>query len=473
MTRIKILFVFFVLSATSYAQSAWSLQQCIDYALTNNLSVKQSELSVEMNKVDVNQNAAALFPSLNGYANQNYYFGRSIDPYTNLYTNNQVSSNSFSLSSSMSLFEGFTLVNQLKQSKLNYMSSKMDLQKVKNDMALNVATVYLQVLYNKELLAVTDDQFKATQVQRNRTQRMEELGSMSKGNLLDMESQLAADEVRLITAQAAYDQSILSLKQLLELDTVKDFSIIVPELSVPKMDAAYGNSDAIYQTALMNQPDIKSYEYKLGSAEKGVSIAKGGMFPRLSIGGNVSTTYSTSSRQVKNYTTLNEIAPTGFTSQGDTVYTIYDQQIPNFEDIPFKDQWNNNLNKAIGFTLNVPIFNGWTTTSNIRRAKINLRQTQLGFEQTKKSMYKSIELAVSDATSAYQKFISGEKNVSAQEQSMNFNQQRYDVGLISTYDFLIAKNNYARAKSDLLQAKFDYIFRLKVLDFYMGKPLSF
>ena len=473
MTRIKILFTLFVLSANSYAQSAWSLQQCIDYALANNLSVKQSELAVELNKVDVNQNAAALFPSLNGYANQNYYFGRSIDPYTNLYTNNQVRSNSFSLSSSMSLFEGFTLMNLLKQSKLNYMSSRMDLQKVRNDMALNVATVYLQVLYNKELLAVTDDQFKATKVQRDRTKRMEELGSMSKGNLLDMESQLATDEVRLITAQAAYDQSILSLKQLLELDTLKDFSIIVPELSVPKMDAAYGNAEAIYQTALTNQPDIKSYEYKLGSAEKGVRIAKGGMYPRLSIGGNVSTTYSTSSRRVKDYTTLSEVTPTGFTSQGDTVFTIFDQQVPNFEDIPFNDQWNNNLNKAIGFTLNVPIFNGWATTSNIRRAKINLRQTQLGFEQTKKSMYKSIELAVSDATSAYQKYISGEKNVSAQEQSMNFNQQRYDVGLISTYDYLLAKNNYTRAKSDLLQAKFDYIFRLKVLDFYMGKPLSF
>jgi len=473
MTRINIFIAFFVLSVNSFAQSAWSLQQCIDYALTNNLSVKQSELAVELNKVDVSQNAATLFPTLNGFANNNYYFGRSIDPYTNLYTNNQVRSNSFSLSSTLSLFEGFTLVNLLKQSKLDYMSSRMDLQKVRNDMALNVATVYLQVLYNKELLAVTDDQFKTTKVQRDRTRRMEELGSMSKGNLLDMESQLALDEVRLITAQAAYDQSILSLKQLLELDTVTDFSIIVPELDVPKIEAAYADAQAIYLTALTNQPDIKSYEYKIGSAEKGVSIARGALYPRISMSGNVSTTYSTSSRRVKDYSTFSQVLPTGYTSQGDVVYTVYNEQIPNFEYIPFNNQFDNNLNKAIGFTLNVPIFNGWAASSNIRRAKINLKQTQLGYEQTKKSMYKSIELAVSDASAAYQKFVSGEKSVSAQEQSMNFNQQRYDVGLISTYDFLLAKNNYSRAKSDLLQAKFDYIFRLKVLDFYMGKPLSF
>jgi len=473
MTRIKILIAFIFLSAGSIAQTAWSVQQCIDYALANNLTVKQSELAVELNKTGVSQNAASLFPTLNGFANNNYYWGRSIDPYTNLYTNNEVRSNTFSLNTSVALFEGFTLVNTLKQSRLDYLSSRMDLQKVRNDMALNVATVYLQVLYNKELLAVTEDMFKTTKVQRDRTKRMEELGSMSKGNLLDMESQLAADEVRLITAQSAYDQSILSLKQLLELDTVSDFSIIVPELPVPKIDIAYSDAQAIYLTALTNQPDIKSYELKIGSAEKGLSIAKGAMFPRLSMNGSMGTSISTSNRRIRDYSTFTDVVPTGYTSSLDTVYTVYNELIPNLENTPFNDQFDNNLNKTIGLSLSVPIFNGMIVNSNIRRAKINLRQTQLGFEMTKKSMYKSIELAVADANAAYQKFISGEKNVAAQQQSMNFNQQRYDGGLISTYDFLIAKNNFTRAKSDLLQAKFDYIFRLKVLDFYMGKPLSF
>lgn len=473
MTRICILLSFLILSAESYSQQGWSLQQCIDYALANNLSVKQSELNVELNKVGVNQSAAQLFPSLNGFANHNYYYGRSIDPYTNQFTQNQVRSNSFSLSSSLSLFEGFTLINTLKQSKLNYMSSKYDLQKVKNDMALNVATVYLQVLYNKELLAVTADLFDATKVQRDRTRRMEELGSMSKGNLLDMESQFAADEVRLITAQAAYDQSMLTLKQLLELDTVNEFSILVPELPAPKMEAGYSDARAIYLTALSNQPDIASYQYKVHSAEKGLSIARGGRYPRLSMSGSLSTTYSTSSQRFKSSSIVNPTPIIGYTSQFDTVYSLFPESQATFENTPFNDQLNDNLNKSIGFSLNVPLFNGLAVHSNIKRAKLNLRMTELGFEQTKKAMYKSIEQAVTDASAAYQKYVAGEKNVSAQEQSMNYNQQRYDVGLISTYDYLIAKNNYTKAKSDLLQAKFDYIFRLKVLDFYMGKSLSF
>lgn len=473
MTQIRILLLLFFACANGFAQQSWSLQQCIDYALEHNLSVKQSELNVELNQTGVNQSAASLFPSLNGFASNNYYFGRSIDPYTNQFTQNQVRSNSFSLSSSLSLFEGFTLINTLKQSKLNYMSSKLDLQKVKNDMALNVATVYLQVLYNRELLAVTSDQFDATKLQRDRTKRMEELGSMSKGNLLDMESQLASDEVRLITAQSQYDQSMLSLKQLLELDTVADFSIQVPELPAPKMEAGYSDAQAIYLNALTNQPDIKSYEYKVHSAEKGLSIARGALFPRLSMSGSLSTTYSTSSQRLKSFSVSDPAPIVGYTSQFDTVYSLFPEYLYSYEDNPIRNQLDENLNKSIGFSLSVPLFNGLATHAGIKRAKLNLRSTQLGFEQTKKNMFKSIEQAVSDASAAYQRFVAGEKNVSAQQQSMNMNQQKFDVGLISTYDYLLAKNNFTKAKSDLLQAKFDYIFRLKVLDFYMGKSLSF
>ncbi|MCX6275693.1 MAG: TolC family protein [Bacteroidetes bacterium] len=476
MTQIRIFFFLLVLSGASYGQTSWTLQQCIDYALANNLSVKQSELGVELTKTGVNQSTATLFPSLNGFASNNYYFGRSIDPYTNQFTENQVRSNSFSLSSSLSLFEGFTLINSLKQSKLNYMSSKYDLVKVKNDMALNVATVYLQVLYNKELLAITTDQVDATKLQRNRMKRMEELGSASKGNLLDMESQLAADELRLITAQSAYNQSMLSLKQLLELDTVADFRIVVPEFPAPLMEAGYSDVQAIYLSALSNQPDVKSYEYKVLSAEKGLSIAKGAVYPRLSMSGNIGTSFSNSSQRVKGYnTSIGGFPLIGYTADTVAVYSSYPETsvTPILENTPFNDQLDANLSKSIGFSLAIPLFNAWSTHSNIKRARINLQQTQLGFEQTKKGMYKSIEQAVADAGAAYQKFVAGEKNVSAQQQSMNMNQQKYDVGLISTYDYLLAKNNFTKAKSDLLQAKFDYIFRVKVLDFYMGKSLSF
>ena len=305
---------------------------------------------------------------------------------------------------------------------------------------------------------------------------MEELGSASKGNLLDMESQLAADELRLVSAQSAYSQSMLSLKQMLELDTVSDFSIVSPELPAPGMDKSYSDVQAIYQYALNNQPDVKSYEYKVRSAEKGVSIAKGAIYPRLSMSGNIGTSYSTSSQRLKGYnTTLGGYPLIGYTADTVAVYSAFPETSVTqlFENTPFSDQLDANLSKSIGFNLAIPIFNGWATHSNVKRARISLEQAQLGFEQVKKGMYKSIEQAVSDAASAYQRYQAGDKNVSAQQESMNMNQQKYDVGLISTYDYLIAKNNLSKAKSDLLQAKFDFIFRLKVLDFYMGKSLSF
>jgi len=451
---------------------SYTLQQCIDYALEHNLTIKQSELNVELSKIGVNQSTMNLFPNLNGFASNNYYYGRSIDPNTNAFTTDQVRSNSFSLSSSMSLFEGFQLQNTLKQSKLNYMASRYDLQKIRNDIALNVATFYLQVLYNQELLKVTRDQKDATTVQRNRTERLFEAGSLSKGNLLDMESQLASDEVRLITAQAQYDQAMLSLKQLLELDTARNFSIVEPVIESPQMNSSYSDVNAIYLTALTNQPDIKSYEYRVKGAEKGLSIARGAISPRLSLTGSLSTAYTTSKQKIIGYVS-GEPQIIGFVLDTIPVYSSYGSETPVFGKTAFNDQLSDNLSKSVGFNLTVPLFNNWTTHNGIKRAKINLEQSQLNLLTAQKSLLKSIQQAVADAAASYQKLIAGKKSVDALTESVNYNEQKYNLGLISTYDFLLAKNNLAKAQADLLQAKYDYIFRLKVLDFYQGKSLTF
>jgi outer membrane protein len=457
------------MSATADAQPM-TLQQCIDYALAHNITIQQAALGEDLAKVGVNQSTMNLFPNLNGFASNNYYYGRSIDPNTNTFTTDQVRSNSFSLSSSVSLFEGFSLQNTLKQSKLNYMASRYDLQKVKNDVALNVVTFYLQVLYNQELLNVTKSQRDATLLQRDRTNRMFEAGALSKGNQLDMESQLAQDDVRLIQSQSQYDQAVLSLKQLLEMDTVKDFSIAVPVVDAPQMNASYSDVNGIYTTALSNQPDIKSYEYRVRSAEKGVSIARGGLWPRLSGNGSLSTTYTTSKQDV-NYT-LGPPEVVGFTQDSMPVYSLFSTDA-SFSKTPFNDQLDENLNKTVGFSLSIPIFNGWAAHNGIKRAKINLEQSRLNLLTGQKGLLKSIQQAVADAQSADRRMIAGQKSVAALTESMNYNEQKYNLGLISTYDYLLSKNNLARSQADLLQAKYDYIFRLKVIDFYLGKPLTF
>ncbi|TAH42790.1 MAG: TolC family protein [Bacteroidetes bacterium] len=468
--------IFFCLSfpLVVFSQNPWTLQQCIDHALENNIQIRQTELSTELNKEYKSQSLANLFPSLNGSASQNYFYGRSIDPFTNSFTTSQVRSNSFSLGSSVSLFEGFQLQNSLRQSQLNYLSSQFDLQKVRNDISLNVVTYYLQVLYNKELLASTNQQLEATRIQRDKISRMFELGSVSKGNLLDMEAQLASDELRLVQAQSSYDQSLLSLTQLLELSLDNGFAILDPMLNTPSLPADQLNTNTIYAAALNTQPDIQSYELRVKSAEKGLSIARGGRYPRLVLSGSLSTNFSTSSQDIVGY----DIQPpstifSGFTGSGDSVYTFVNNTKANFEQTPFRDQLDNNLGKSVGFSLQIPLFNGWSAKTNVARAKINLEQSKLNLDQTRKNLLKSVQQAVSDAYSAFKRHEAGQKSQQALTESFNFNQQRYDLGLISSYDYLLVKNNLAKAEADLLQAKYDFIFRLKILDFYQGKKLTF
>jgi len=470
-------FIFFFLlsSFISNAQTAWTLQQCVDYAVMHNLQVKQSELNTELTHNSYQESVASMFPSLNGNASQNYFYGRSIDPTTNGFTNERIRSNSFSLSSTVPLFEGLQLQNTLRQSKLNYESSQFELKKIQNDISLNVVTLYLQVLYNQDLLASADKQVEATQAQFNRTHRMEELGSASKGSLLDIEAQLAQDDSRRITAKAQLDQSMLSLKQLLELDSVENFSIVQPDAPVPEFIAAQYNANSIYQEALKNQPDIRSQELKVKSAERGLSIARGGIYPRLYLSGALSTNYSSEALGL-DYTIIQPAGYvyTGYTSTNDSVFTLFPSSVqPVYKKSSFSDQINHNLGKSIGLSLQVPIFNGWNVRTNVKRAKIGLEEARLTQEITRKNLYKSIQQSVSDAQSSFQKYGAAQKNSAAQEQAYNYNQQRFDLGLISTFDYLTSKNNVTKAQADLLQARYDYIFRLKIIDFYLGKPFTF
>jgi outer membrane protein len=233
----------------------------------------------------------------------------------------------------------------------------------------------------------------------------------------------------------------------------------------------------IYAIALTNQPDIRSSEFKMMSAEKGLSVARGTRYPRLTFGGQLSTNYSSAQ---ENFTGVQVYGyelpvPIGLTnSTFDTVFSI-PQPLTRFiyEKKPFKDQFNDNLSKSVGFNLSIPIFNGWSAKTNIAHARINLQQSRLNHEATKKALYKSIQQAVADANTAYKKYLANDKSVQSLQESFSYNNQKYNLGLISSSDFLLSKNNLAKAQADLLQAKYDYIFRMKILDFYQGKSLAF
>ena len=469
LTRSNLIFFLFLIPVFSSAQKRWTLQECVDHALKNNIQIKQSELNLDLADANKDQSLAGMLPSLNGGANHNYYFGRSVDPTTYQFTTNEIRSSNFSLTSSLSIFEGFQLQNALKQSKLNYLSAQKDLEKIRNDISLNVVTFYLQILYNRDLVQQAQEQKEASKAQRDKLKEMESLGAASRGNLLDMEAQLASDELRLVNAQAQYDQAILSLAQLLELESVKDFSVDTLSFPAPLVDISSLNVSTIYEAALKTQPEIKSSEYKVESARKGLSIARGATYPRLSLSGSISSAYSSNGQRVTNLaldTTL-----IGFTQSLEPVYTL--DYVPTFQKTSFNDQLDENLSKSVGFNLVIPLFNGLQTRTGIRRAKIFLHQAQLNDETTRKSLFKSVQQAVNDAAAANNRFSAALKSSDALTQSYDFSKQKFDLGMLNSYDFLISKNNFEKSQADLLQAKYDLIFKLKILDFYQGKPLTF
>lgn len=454
----------------SAAQKVWTLRECVDHALKNNIQIKQAELNTDLADVTRDQSLFTMFPSLNAGASHSYYFGRSVDPTTYQFTTNEIRSSNFSFTSSLTIFEGFQLQNSLKQSKLNYLSSKFDLEKIRNDISLNVVTFYLQVLYNHDLLNQAKEQVDASKVQRDRLKEMENVGAASRGNFLDMEAQFATDELRLVNAQSQYDAAVLSLAQLLELTTVTGFSVDTLSFPVPVVDYSQLNVSSIYETALTTQPDIKSSEYKVESAGKGLSIARGATYPRLSLSGSISSAYSSSGlTPVFPWETFSY--PSGYTSSSDTVYSF--GSIPVYKQTPFNDQLDENISKSVGFNLVIPLFNGLQTRSGIRRAKIYLQQAQLNNESVRKSLFKSVQQAVNDVASANNRFSAAQKSADALSESYNFNKQKFDLGMLNSFDFLISKNNFNKSQADLLQAKYDLIFKIKILDFYMGKPLTF
>ncbi len=468
----------FLLSQSGMAQTSWSLQKCIDYALMNNITIKSTELNTQLANQRVTQSYAAFLPNVNGSASHYYDFGRTIDPFTNTFTTNRVMSDNFSVTTSVTLFAGFQLQNSLKQSKLDYLSSTYDLKKIANDISLNVVSDYLQVLFSMENVGVANHSLELIKKQQDNTKKLVDAGSLPRGSLLDINAQVANNELALINAQNNLDLSYLSLKQLLDLDSVKDFQIEKPKLTATPFAITANEVGNIYATAEKNQPEVISSDLKLRSSETGLAIARGARFPRLSLSGSYGTGYSDQREQLKSYTTTiipNPVIGYVSDSVGTPVRSYLPQAIGNpvYEKTPFKEQLTDNLNKTVGFNLSFPFFNNWNTKTNISRAKIAVLTAKYNNQQVRLSLKKSIEQAYYDASAAYKKYNATTTSVEALTEAFKYAQQKFDVGLITSYDFLAAKNNLDKSQSDLIQTKYDYIFKTKILDFYQGKTLTF
>lgn len=451
------------------AQNNWDIKSCIDYAVKHNIQIKQAEISNQINKNNYQQSKASVLPDLNFGASHTYNFGKTIDRFTNTFANTQVLSQNMGISSNVVLFGGFSQYNNIKANEFAYKGSVETLKQQQYDLTLNVVNLYLNVIFTDELSGIAKAQYKVTKEQLDRTQKLVEAGSLAKSVQFDIEAQLANEEVNVTTAENNYQLALLSLRQIMNLDSVGSFNVIKPNLEVEGQTALTDNVQLIYETALKNQPAIKAAEYNLFSSEKALATAQGRRAPTLSMNGSIGTGYSGLAKRVNGYNTVTDtlgIIP----SIGPLVY---DRQDPILENTPFADQYKDNVNKSFGFTLSIPLFNRLSTHTGVKNAKLTVLNAKYGQELAKQNLYKTIAQAYTSAKAALARYTANKKSVEASQASFNYADQKFNVGAISAFDYSQAKNRLLVAQSNLLQSKYDYILRLKVLDFYQGKDLTF
>lgn len=461
-----------VLYLYSYSQDKWSLEKCIDYAIKNNIQLKQQELNSSVSKNNERQSALSFLPSINANANHSINYGRKVDAFTNEFTTSKASSDNFSFVSSLTLFNGLKNINTYRQSQYNFLASIQDLEKAKNDLSLNIAASYLQILFNEELLAIAKSQSNVTKQQVDRYKLLFNEGSISKDKLLEIESQFASQNYQVVVSENQLNLSYLTLTQLLDIDSVQNFKIETPQLSAPDDITVMLNINQIYQQSLEKLPQIKSAEFKLKATERGYALAKGMISPTLSVNGSIGSGYSDAKKTIAG-ASITGYELSGYTDATGTMLNIYSPNVSyDYKTRAFQDQLKDNMNKSLYFSLNIPIFNGWQAGTNISNAKINLINSEYNLTTAKKQLFKDIQQAYADALASYNKYNAAKKSVDAIQESFEFTQKKYDVGMVNFVDYNVAVNNLTKAKSDLLQSKYEYIFKIKILDFYRGNPIK-
>ena len=470
--RPVILTAVFLLILCNYgnSQKIWTLEDCINYALENNLDINKQLFNVENNKLVLLQSGLNMLPNLNASGNNVWNFGQTIDQYTNSFATNTVRSNNFYISSNVTLYSGLQKLNTFKANQISLLASKFDLDVMKNNISLSVAGFYLDILFNRELLDIAQEQLRITTTQVERMQKLVDAGSAARGDLLNIEAQKASEELLVVEARNRLYISNLSLQQLIDLPVTPDFQVEKPALKAVQPPKEKITAEIIFEHAVKSRPEIKSAELRVELAQKRLAIARGYVQPTLSLNGSWGTGYSGAAMEVDPGVPADTIwKPVGLTQKMDTVYMP--QIFNDYRVKSFGDQLKTNNNQSVGFTLYIPIFNGWSGRTAINQAKIQKSQAELDLGITTRDLRKLIEQSYADAIAALQKYNASGDQVKARTEAFKYAQQKFDVGVMTAFDYNTSKKDLTKSESDLLQAKFDFIFKTTILDFYMGNPI--
>lgn len=474
--RIFIVVIFILLCFDSFCQEKrmLSLEECIDIAVENNLSVQTGQLSLQSSQVTLSQARAQRYPSINVSGNYGFNWGRGIDPTTNQFINQRINFNGLSGSVSVPLINGLQVTNGIKQSALDVEASKADLQKIINDVSLNTVLNYLNVILNKELLENAKFQMSSSQQQLDRTKILVAAGALPQANEFQLESQLATNEVDLVNAQNNLDLSLLALKQSLLLPPGNEIDIIIPEIEIDETSIESKSILEVYETALTNQPEIKSAELGVKSAAVGLEVSKGGLYPTLNLSGSVSTNFSDAQVEFIQSSATPELQATDLvTASGEEILLNTFDVAGDFETVGLGTQYDNNFSQQLALVLNIPILNGLSAKSAVQQSKIALQEAEINSMEQKNILYQTIESAYRNALASSKTYSASLKQVASLKETYRSVENQYNNGAVNFTEYQVAANNLFQAQSALSRAKFDFIFRKKILDFYLGNPLSF
>lgn len=437
MKKYIILTVSAILTASGIqAQQLWNLQQCIEHALAHNLSIKQKEATRDQSAVEVNTAQWSRMPNLNGNIGQSFNFGRAIQA-DNTYGNRNTRNTNFSIGTNIPLFTGMQIPNNIALSKLNLKAAIEDLKKAQEDISIQVASYYLQVLFNKELVKVARNQVLLSKEQLQRKVAFFKNGKASEAEVYEAKSRLAQDEYSAVQAENNHQLALLDLSQLLELSSPDNFDIAYPD-SIP-VTSTLSVPDDVYANALLNKPSIKAAQYRLEGAGKSIRIAQSGLYPQLSFGAGISTNY---------------------------------YSITGIENAAFGSQWHQNMNKYLQLSLSIPLFNRFETRNRIKSARIQRNALAWQLEEAKKTLYKEIQQAYYNALAAESQYRSSETAASSAEASFRLMSEKYANGKATATEYNEMRTNWMKALSEQIQARYDYLFRSKILEFYQGVPLK-
>jgi len=466
---LTILFLF-VANVNAYSQRVFSLKQVVDTVLRNNLDLKQSEILMESAGIDWRQAKANLLPNLNGFVNHGVNQGRSIDPFTNGYIDQKVNYAAYGLSSGITVFGGLSLQNNIKQNSLAYEASKMDVQQQKDNLTLNTILAYLQALSTEDLLSQAKSQVDVSRQQVDRLEKMSKEGAIPPSSLSNLQGELAGNELSVVNSQNLLETSRLNLFQLMNVpyDTNVKFERIAVDAFTVQYDAT---ANEIYETALQNLALVKAANLRKLSAEKGVKVAKGQLYPNLSLNGNLNTNYSSVAEQNTFLNTADVQTDDYVLIDGVKTPVISPKSNFQTDKINYNKQLNNNLYTTVSLDLRIPLFNNFSQRNRIKKAALQLKNTDYVAESTKIQLRQDIEQAYANMTAARNRYDALKRQVEAFATSFRIAEVRFNAGVETVIDYVIAKNNYDRANSSMIITRYDYLLRTKVLDYYRGKSL--